>query len=80
MLRADDVLEEDERGAGCAAPARRASCDEARQHARHLDARELGAAAVAHAHREVHAEVRDVGERMAGIEGQRREDREDVRP
>ena len=53
--------------------------DEPRQHARHLDARELGAAAVLHPHREVHAQVRDVGERMARVEGQRRQHREDVR-
>ena len=54
------------------------SGDEARQHARHLDARELRAAAVPHAHRQVHAEVRDVRERMARVERQRREHREDL--
>ena len=52
--------------------------DEARQHARHLDARELGAPGVAHAHRQVHAQVRDVRERMARVERQRRQHREDV--
>ena len=52
--------------------------DEARQHARHLDARELGAAGVPHAHGQVHAQVRNVGKRMAGIERERREYREDV--
>jgi hypothetical protein len=52
---------------------------EAGQHAGHLDPRELGAAAMAHAHREVHAQVRDIRERMAGIEGERREDGEDLR-
>ena len=53
--------------------------DEARQHARHLDAGELGAAAVLDPHGQVHAEVRDVRERVARVERQRRQDREDVR-
>ena len=52
--------------------------DEARQHARHLDARELGAARVLHAHREVHAQVRDIRERVPRVERQRRQHREDV--
>ena len=50
--------------------------DEPRQHVGHLDARELGASAVADDHREVLAQVRDERERMAGIEGQRRQHRD----
>ena len=50
----------------------------ARQHARHLDARELGPPGMAHAHREVHAQVRDIRERVPRVERQRREDGKDV--
>ena len=52
--------------------------DEPRQHVRHLDARELGAPAVLHHHREVLAQVRDVGERVSRVERERRQDGEDL--
>ena len=44
------------------------------QHPRHFYARELGAAAVPDAHRQIHAQVRDVRKRMPRIECQRRPD------
>ena len=77
-VAANHVFEEYERGAG----GRREAIGqghEPRQHPRHLDAGELRPAAVPDAHGEVHAQVRDVRERMARIEGERREDREDLR-
>ena len=53
--------------------------DQARQRARHLDAgEELLAVRVAQQHGEVEAQVGDVGERPAGVEGERCEHREDV--
>ena len=52
--------------------------DEPRQHVGHLDARELGPAAVAHHDREVLAQVRDERKRMARIERQRRQHRADL--
>ena len=75
---ADDVFEEREGQAARAARSLSGSGDEARQHVRHLDARELGAPAVPHDDREVLAQVRDERERMPGVERQRRQDREDV--
>ncbi len=77
QVGADDVLEERERqprvrrhvgGDG----------DEPIQRGRNLHARELGAAAVADDDREVAAQVRDVRERMPGVERQRRQDRQDL--
>ena len=76
-ITANDVLEKDVRDAG----QRRdvvGQRDEPRQHAGHLDAREFRAAGVPHAYGEVHAEVRDIGERMARVERERRQDRKDV--
>jgi hypothetical protein len=73
----DDIFEEGE-----GQPALRGDVlrhrHEAREHVRHFDARELGAAAMLHDHREVLAQVRDVGERVARIEGERGQHREDV--
>ena len=57
---ADDVFDEDEGDA--VAGERRRQRDEARQHRRQLDARELGTALVLDRHREVLAAVRDVRE------------------
>ena len=52
--------------------------DKARKHVGHLDARELRASGVADDHREVLAQVRDERERVAGIEGERRENGTDL--
>ncbi len=76
-VAADDVFEEAVRHAGL----RRqvvGQRHEARQHARHLDARELRAPGMAHAHREVHAQVRDIRERVPRVERQRRQHGKDV--
>jgi hypothetical protein len=75
-VAADDIFEE---GIGATFLAQMIrQLNEARQHARHLDSRELGAPAVLDAHGEVHAQVRDVRERVAGVEGERRQNRKDV--
>ena len=52
----------------------------ARQHRRHLDAREaaLAAGGVAHRDRQRQRQVADVGEGMRGVHRQRRQDREDL--
>ena len=54
--------------------------DEAREHRRHLEARELLAAGlgVADADREVEREARDVGERVRGVDRERHQHREDL--
>ncbi len=54
--------------------------DEARQGRRHLDPGDaaLARGRVLHLDHEVERQVRDVGERVAGIDGQRREDRVDL--
>ena len=56
--------------------------EEARHGLRHLDARELRLArlGVLHLDREVQGEIREERERMPGIHGERREDRQDVAP
>ena len=71
-VRGDHLLERDE------ARARRHR-DEAREERRHLDAREplLAGAGVAHDDREVERQARDVRERVRGVDGERREHRED---
>ncbi len=56
--------------------------DEAREDGRHLDSREMLLLAlwVADQDRQVQREMRDVRERMAGIDGQRRQHRKDLLP
>ena len=56
--------------------------DEAREHRRHLDSREslLLLLRVAHEDREVQREVRDVRKRMAGVDRERGQHREDLLP
>ena len=68
----DDLLEQDV-GA-------RADLPQARQHRRHLDAREaaLAGARVAHGDRQRQRQVADVRERVRRIDRQRRQDREDL--
>jgi hypothetical protein len=73
----DDVFEEREGEAALGRDVLRHR-HEARQHVGHLDARELGASAMLDHHCKVLAQVRDVRERMAGVERQRRQDGEDV--
>ena len=60
-------------------PAAPRRAHQARQHLGHLDAGEaLRLAPVGDHHGQVQAQVRDVGEGMAGVEGERRQDREDL--
>ena len=73
---AHDVLEEHERGA--AVGKGRRELDEAGEHRRQLDARELRASLVLDRDREVLAAVGDVRERMPGVERQRRQDGRDL--
>ena len=56
--------------------------DEARQHRRHLHAREsqLSLLRIAHEDREVQREMRDVRKRMAGVDRERGQHREDLLP
>ena len=53
---------------------------EARKHLRHLQAGELllAGARVAHPHRQVERQARDVGERMRGVDRERHQHREDL--
>ena len=68
----DDLVDEHE--------PRRLDLDEARQDLRHLDPGEaaLAGGRVAQADRDRQAERRDVRERVAGVHGERRQDREDL--
>ncbi len=68
----DDLLHEDV-GA-------HADLDQARQHLGHLDAREvpLPGHRVADGHGQREREIADVGERVSGVDGQGRQDREDL--
>ena len=70
-VRRDDLLERYE-------PLAVREHEEARQEGRHLDACEalLAGHRVAHHHREVQGEVRDIRERVRGVDRQRREHRE----
>ena len=81
-VRADHVLDERKGLTGLVRERRATDAvrqrHEARQPVGHLDARELGAAAVTHDDREAVTQVRDVRERMARVERQRRQHGPDV--
>ena len=71
-VRGDDLLERH-------VPRAVGDADEAGEQRRHLDPGEplLAARLVAHDDREVERQVRDVGERVRGVDGERCEHRED---